>query len=240
MSTLLLATATEMEASPLREELEDETSLQLPYGSGSRGSFEGLDLTLLHHGVGKVNTAAGLALAVDRLEPSGIIQFGIGGGYVGAFLSVGRVAIASCEIHIDTGARTASGWEDMESLGLPLLERERSWYNKFPTDPRLTAAASEATGQPPVAFGTSETVTGTFDEGRSLHDHFDVSVESMEGAAAAQVCLALNVPFAEIRGISNIVGERARHAWNIPGAVRAVNAALIQTLRFLAREGSLC
>ena len=99
--------------------------------------------------------AARVALAVDRLEPEGVIQFGVGGSYVGAFLGVGRVAVASREIHLDTGVRTATGWEDMRSLGLPLAEGDPPLFNEFPTDPALTAAATSA-----MALSTNGIICG--------------------------------------------------------------------------------
>ncbi len=84
---------------------------------------------------------------------------------------------------------------------------------------------------PAVSFGTSETVTGNFDDAARYYAQHEISVESMEGAAAAQVCTALGVPFAELRSISNIVGERNKRAWNIPGAVRAVNDVVVLGLK---------
>jgi len=38
------------------------------------------------------------------------------------------------------------------------------------------------------------------------------------------------VPFAELRAVSNIVGERDRTAWDVPAAVRAVNEAVATAL----------
>ena len=75
-----------------------------------------------------MNTAAGLALAIHTLRPERVIQFGIGGAYVGSFLSVGMVAVAEKEVHLDTGVLTAEGWQDMKSLGFPLLKDR---YNVF-------------------------------------------------------------------------------------------------------------
>ena len=37
----------------------------------------------------------------------------------------------------------------------------------------------------------------------------------MEGAAIAQVCTIYKIPMLEIRGISNIVGERDKRKWNL-------------------------
>jgi futalosine hydrolase len=37
----------------------------------------------------------------------------------------------------------------------------------------------------------------------------------MEGAAIAQVCAIYKIPMLEIRGISNIAGERDKRKWNL-------------------------
>jgi futalosine hydrolase len=227
---LLLISATRAEAEPLRAALPHTETLDLPLGFGLRSQAFGRRLDLLHLGIGKVNTAAGLALALERLRPQAVLQFGIGGGYVGSFTSIGMVLAASEEIHLDSGERTDDGWRGMADLGFPLLEREESYYNRFPTDAQLTSAFSDTLGLPSGRFGTAESVSGSFDLGRELQERFDVSIESMEGAAAAQTCLALSVPFAEVRAVSNIVGERDRSAWNIPAAIRAVNGAVLDAL----------
>ena len=225
--TLLIA-ATETEGQPLRETLEGLERLEFPLGQLYSGRLTNQPLYLAHLGVAKVNTAAGLALAIHKLKPERVIQFGIGGAYVGSFLSVGMIAVAEQEVHLDTGVVTAEGWLGMEEVGFPLL---RGLYNIFPTDRELARALAKRTGAIECVFGTSETITGSFDLAETLQRRFDLSVESMEGAAAAQVCLALGVPFAEMRGVSNIVGERDKRAWNVPLAIRAVNQALLEFLK---------
>lgn len=228
---LLLVTATRAEAEPLRSELPHAEDLDLVYGQGLRSEAFGRTIDLVHLGVGKVNTAAGLALALDRLRPDGVIQYGIGGGYVGSFTSIGMVLAATEEVHVDSGERRVDGWKGMADLGFALLERGERYYNRFPTDAGLTAALAEPLSLPTGVFGTAEAVSGDFDLGSELQERFDLSIESMEGAAAAQVCLALGVPFAELRSVSNIVGERDRSVWNVPGAIRAVNEAIVGGLR---------
>ena len=233
---LLLVTATRLEAEPLRSALSDTRPLDISYGEGLRAEAFGHRLDLVHLGIGKVNTAAGLALAIDRLRPQAVVQYGIGGGYVGSFTSIGMVLAASEEVHVDSGIRDHSGWRGMEALGFPLLERGDLHYNRFPTDRALTGVLVEALSVPTGVFGTSETLTGSFEAGAELQQRFDLSIESMEGAAAAQVCLALGLPFAELRAVSNIVGERDRTVWNIPAAVRAANDAVIGALRVTAEN----
>jgi futalosine hydrolase len=53
----------------------------------------------------------------------------------------------------------------------------------------------------------------------------------MEGAAAAHVCLKYAIPFAEIRGISNVAGQR--RPFDI---VSAMSAAAKVLRRFLADD----
>ena len=223
---LLLITATELEAEPLKRAFAWQ-GCDLPLGSFYRAVGSERRLYLGHLGVGKVNTAAALALAIERLLPGAVIQFGVGGAYVGSFLSVGMVAVAQHDIHIDTGLKSNGAWHGMNELGFPLIAGEQPLYNLIPTDQRLTHALVDATNAPLVIFGTSETVTGDFDAARTLHERFDLSVESMEGAAAAQVCYAMGVPFAQIRAVSNIVGETDKRAWNVPKAVQKVNDAIL-------------
>lgn len=240
LERLLLITATGLEAQPLRAALTDLVKIDFPLGelwrgllsaSGGRPQESPLQIHLAHLGIGKVNTAAGLALAIEKLKPTAVIQFGIGGAYVNSFASIGMVMAATHDVHIDSGVRTAEGWQDMEKVGFALLEKNsQRYYNLFPTDNTLTQLFVDALGLPTGIFATSETITGTFDESTIIQEQFDVSIESMEGAAAAQVCLAISVPFAEVRGVSNIVGERDKRHWDIAKAVKRVNEAVLQTL----------
>ena len=49
----------------------------------------------------------------------------------------------------------------------------------------------------------------------------------MEGAAAAQVALMHNVPWQEVRGISNVTEDRNLSGWDIPGAAAAAQRAVL-------------
>jgi futalosine hydrolase len=243
LERLLLITATRLEAEPLRGELGNLEQFEFPLGELWRGfvsasgayshtPLQNQPIHLAHFGIGKVNTAAGLALAIEKLKPTSVIQFGIGGAYVNSFASIGVVMTATHDIHIDSGVRTAEGWQGMAQVGFPLLTKgAESHYNIFPTDKTLTQLFVDAVSLPTGIFATSETITGTFDESTAIQEQFDVSIESMEGAAAAHVCLALGVPFAEIRSVSNIVGERDKRNWDIRLAVKRVNTVILDILQ---------
>ena len=59
---------------------------------------------------------------------------------------------------------------------------------------------------------------------------FDPVTESMEGAALHYVCLMENVPFVQIRSISNHIGERNKKKWNMMDSIVNLNEALINTI----------
>lgn len=226
---VLIVAATSAELRELAAQLSEPGNVALPYGSALQGKVYGSQVILAWLGVGKVNTAAGLALAITSLQPRLVIQIGIGGAFDGSGLEPGVAAVADEEVHLDLGARSHSGFEDLESLGFPLLELPEPVYNRIPLNAEI--AEELAAGRSPIrAFGTAETVTGTPEEARFLAERFRVAVESMEGAAAAQVCLALRVPFAEARGISNAVGDRNKGNWRVGPAVTAVSALVANWL----------
>jgi len=221
VAVTLLVTATGLEAAPLKNALPWQP---LPFPLGELSELPARGVYLAHLGVAKVNMAAGLALALHTLSPERVVQFGIGGAFAGSGLELGQVAVATQETHLDTGVQLENDWHDMTTLGFPLLG---PYYNTFPTDAELTRTLAALTGAVPCTFGTSETVTGSSSGGEVLRERFGVAVESMEGAAAAQVCAAFGVPFAELRGVSNVVGERDKTRWVLPEAVRAVNRAVL-------------
>lgn len=61
-----------------------------------------------------------------------------------------------------------------------------------------------------------------------LQKRYEASVESMEGAALHYVCLQKNIPFLQIRGVSNQVGERDKTKWKIKEAIASSNQLLAQ------------
>jgi futalosine hydrolase len=72
--------------------------------------------------------------------------------------------------------------------------------------------------------------------GDELHARFDALCESMEGAAAAQICALYGIPFLEVRGISNLVEDRNRAAWRLAEAAGAAHRVV---LRLLERKDEL-
>ena len=55
--------------------------------------------------------------------------------------------------------------------------------------------------------------------------------ESMEGAALHYVCLMENIPFVQIRSISNYIGERNKKKWDMKDSVTNLNEVLFEIIK---------
>ena len=186
-------------------------------------------------GIGAVNTAHALTqYLATQPRPSLVIQTGIAGAYVPAGVSVGSVVLADTEIYGDLGVMTTAGWRPAEEIGIPLVEARGSHpprFNYFPLDAALVARASAVGGSLIARTGrflTLSQVTGVRALGDALHERFGALCESMEGAAAAHVCALHDVPFLEVRGISNLVEDRNRAAWRIKEAAEAAQTVTLR------------
>lgn len=224
---MLLAAATDLELGPLLDLLEARPSAHAPHPGGAagwprlrHGAIDGQLVDVVTTGVGKANAAAATALAIERTRPRAVLLCGIGGAYRGAGLAVGDVALATAEVHLDTGVGFGEAWRGMDELGFALVEGPPARFNRFDLDDARVRALARRLGVHACTFGTAEAVTADAIQAEALQRRHGVCVESMEGAAAAQVALALGVPFLEVRGISNEVGDRERDRWDVPAAVR--------------------
>lgn len=59
----------------------------------------------------------------------------------------------------------------------------------------------------------------------------EVYAESLEGAVLHHTCLQENIPFAQVRTISNLVGERNKALWQMPQSIAALNNVIIHALQ---------
>jgi len=192
-------------------------------------------------GIGAVNTAHALTHRfMTQPKPSLVIQTGVAGAFVPANVPVGSVVLADTEIYGDVGVLTPAGWRPLEEIGIPLLEARGSQdarFNYFPLDAALVQRACVAAGSTIARTGkflTVSQVTGVRSVGDELYARFGALCESMEGAAAAHVSAMHDVPFLEVRGISNLVEDRDRSTWKLKEAADAaqrVTMTLLEALR---------
>ncbi|HXD72495.1 MAG TPA: futalosine hydrolase [Vicinamibacterales bacterium] len=192
-------------------------------------------------GIGAVNTAHALTRHfMTQPKPSLVIQTGVAGAFVPANVAVGSVLLADTEIYGDLGVLTPAGWRPLEEIGIPLVEARgprAARFNYFPLDAALVQRACEAAGSMIARTGkflTVAQVTGVRSVGDELYARFGALCESMEGAAAAHVCAMHDVPFLEVRGVSNLVEDRDRSTWKLKDAADAaqrVTLRIVEALR---------
>jgi futalosine hydrolase len=198
-----------------------------------------LSCLLVVSGYDKANAAHALTCLLEVHLPDLVLQFGIAGGFGGQGLGLRDLVLATSEVYADTGTSSPEGWLSTEAFGLPLLELDgREFWNEFLLDEALVgraafvlSSASWGADAPVVASGPALTVsrvTGLAHEAEELRTRWQALSESMEGAAAAQVCTIYGVPFLEVRAVSNLVGDRDRATWDLRGAsARAAFAACV-------------
>ena len=192
-------------------------------------------------GIGAVNTAHALTgYFATHQKPSLVIQTGIAGAYVPAGIPVGSVVLADTEIYGDLGVLTVDGWQPMEAVGIPLVaarDGRPERFNYFPLDETLVARASRICGSLVTRTGpflTLTIITGVQALGDELHERLGALCESMEGAAAAHVCALHDIPFLEVRGISNLVEDRDRSKWRIKEAAEAAQTVALKLAESLS------
>ena len=170
---------------------------------------------ILACGVGPVEAAA----AVGRAVAGGGVRAVVNAGVAGAFpqrARVGDALIVAEERFADLGL------ESGEPVTLP--DGHRLIDRAFADDGLL----ARCTGLPyPLATGlTVSLVTSSAQTAQRRAQLYDVDVESMEGFAVFRACELAGVPALEVRGISNMVGERALSGWDFAAGSRAAVAAL--------------
>lgn len=178
-------------------------------------------------GVGKTNAAAACA---RLLNPShaGVLNIGVAGALPRSGLSPGDALLATRSVYSDEGLQTPDTFLECESMGFPLGPFAG---NAIPIHaPWLPVLSPLAAHAGPIA--TVSTCSGTDALAETVVQRTCALAEAMEGAAIGHVAARLDMPFAEIRVISNTTGDRQRQRWDLPAALDALGvlgAALFGT-----------
>jgi futalosine hydrolase len=169
-----------------------------------------------------VATAAWCSLVMSRTH----YDLGLNVGLCGSFdpaLEPGRVVHVTADRIAELGAEDGEGFLTIQQM--KLLDAD-----EFPfTDGQLLNPSPPANAAllslPAVEGITVNTVHGDERSIAAVARRFAPQVESMEGAAFMYACLIHGLPFAQIRGVSNVVEKRNRAAWNIASALEGLERA---------------
>lgn len=175
-------------------------------------------------GVGMLANAVSLTKLVYEEKPDLIMQVGIAGCF-DKNIELGNVVVIKEEVLGNTGVEEDGKWKDifdlkLEKPGYPPFEKKRlpnhhlEKYNLLKLDE--------------VAAVTVNEVSTKEDRIQQLQRKYNPVTESMEGAALHYVCREMNVPFVQMRSISNYIGERNKANWEIKLAIDSLNKNILK------------
>lgn len=175
-------------------------------------------------GVGMLATAVSLMRLMWEEKPDLVIQAGIAGCFDRS-VPLGKVVTINEESLGDMGVEEEGKWKDLFDLKLekssyPPFERRKlpnPWLPKFNL---LKLPEVNAVTVNQVSTGTERI--------QQVIKKYNPVTESMEGAALHYIGREANIPFLQIRAISNYVGERDKRHWSIKEAIDNVNLDLIK------------
>ena len=193
------------------------------------GCIAGKDVMILVTDPGMINTVQALTSLIEYaasklLTVRLIIQTGCAGAFKESGLQTGDIGIALNEIDAHLGLEPEQGGFPLTELPFSLMGKEKNIKNIYPTDQKAANLAHDALSNyfseknimvKKEPFLTVSTITATEKRANDLYSHFKPCMENMEGAASAYLGIFYDIPFLEIRCVSNIVGRRDKKLWNL-------------------------
>ncbi|MEM6697920.1 MAG: futalosine hydrolase [Bacteroidota bacterium] len=220
---LLIVAATPYEILPLQKYLE--TNFQ----QKEEGIFEReeLQIQVLVTGVGQMLTAFALGSILSTQSFDLLLNAGVAGAFDRS-LKLGAVVNVVSERLGDLGAEDHDGsFIDVHELGL--IEGNTSPFENG-ISPNPTVMQFDFL--PNVKALTINKVHGSHQSVAAIQKKYpDVQVESMEGAAFFYAALMADIPFLQIRAISNYVEARNREAWELGLAIEKLNQVLVEMIK---------
>ncbi len=222
---LLLTAATEAEISPLLAYLQKLWQHEIP-SKYTRGAVE---IHICISGVGMMSTAYHLAKACSAIPYDFALQAGVAGSFTES-IALGDLVFIESEQYGDLGAEDHYNFISIFDLGL--LDQNTAPFNNgqliSPAHPLHEKMPSRK-----VKGLTVNTVSGSDFTIKARKEQFACDVESMEGIAFHYVCLKENIPFAQVRSISNYVTPRDKESWEMKEAIINLNEWLISFIESL-------
>jgi len=201
---ILLIAATEMEIKPLMSAY--------------------LEADYLITGLGSPATVYHLLKKVTAKKYDIVFQIGVAGSFDES-LQLGEVVLVGADCFADLGA-----FENNQFLSL--FEMNLNKENAFPLENGWLINQHQFNTSLKFVKGIS--VNCLTDEAEKItlfKEKYQADIESMEGAALHFVCLQEGIPFLQIRGISNFVGERDKSKWQLKAAIENSNHAALQIIK---------
>lgn len=228
--------AMEQEVEHLRSLLEGSRTEVVGGFAYHAGRLSGAEVVLLKCGIGKVNSAVGCALLLEKYRPTAIVNTGSAGGLLPS-QAVGDVVVSDAALYHDVDV-TAFGYAKGQVPGQPA---------SFGADPVLARAAEraldalQARGELPASLRHTRGVVGSGDV--FVHDPDlvasirrafpELCAVEMESASIAHACALFGTPFVIVRALSDIAGKESPMSFDefLPVASRHSSLLVLEMLK---------
>lgn len=210
----LLVAATAFEIAPLLAK----------YREGKLSANHTIDVLI--SGVGLMATTYSLQKQFTIKTPSLVIQAGIAGSF-DPEISLTETRVISKDCIADEGVLEAGQLSTVFDMGFAARNKhpyKKGWLINPYKELIKATGLKKATGISVNQITTSKKMIGLY------RDKFNATTESMEGSALHYVCLREQIPFVQLRSISNYVGDRNKRNWRIKDSISTLNKALIGLL----------
>ena len=177
-------------------------------------------------GIGLLASSVSLMKMFVQETPSLIIQVGIAGCF-DKKIPLGKVFAVKDDFAGDIGVIENKVWKDLFDLKLD-KPNDAPYEKKSLPNPWLSQYNLLKL---PTKKGVTVNTISTDKNKIDLYSgRYKATLESMEGAALHYMGRDLNIPFIQIRAVSNYVGERNKAKWEMQEAIYNLNETLLQYL----------
>lgn len=212
--TVLLVAATVQEITPFLDHFKNE-------------GFTKHEVDVLISGLGLMTTTHALTRQIALKRPALVIQAGIAGCF-NRRIPLGSIVAVKQDIVADEGVVESGQYKSL--FDLKLLKPDKFPYSKgWLANPYANALIKKNGFRPVNGISVNQITTNPV-QIREYRIRFKPVVESMEGAAHHYVCLQENIPFLQLRGVSNYIGERDKSKWDFQKPIQNLNKAIIALL----------
>ena len=177
-------------------------------------------------GIGLLASSVSLMKMFVQETPTLIIQVGIAGCF-DKKIPLGKVFVVKDDFAGDIGVMENKVWKDLFDLKLD-KPNDAPYEKKSLPNPWLSQYNLLKL---PTKKGVTVNTISTDKNKIDLYSgRYKATLESMEGAALHYMGRDLNIPFIQIRAVSNYVGERNKAKWEMQEAIYNLNETLLQYL----------
>ncbi|OZS75667.1 5'-methylthioadenosine/S-adenosylhomocysteine nucleosidase [Providencia rettgeri] len=223
--------AMEQEVAILRSQIENCQTINRAGCEIYTGQINGVDVTLLKSGIGKVAAAIGTTLLLEHCQPDVVINTGSAGG-LDPRLNVGDIVV-STEVRYHDADVTAFGYEPGQMAQYPPA---------FVADTKLIEVAEQC-----IKLLDMNAVRGLVCSGDAFINGAEplarikamfpqVAAVEMEATAIGQVCHQFGIPFVVVRAISDVADKESHTSFDefLPVAARQSSLMITAILAKLA------